>query len=102
MNVSPLQLRDRSLSSQIRSIAERRGFPLRQLMIEIIETALVDNLELAIDTANDIKALGSRLALDDFGTGYSSLRHLNFLPFDEIKIDKSFVLSMCDSCRAWR
>jgi PAS domain S-box-containing protein len=96
MNVSPLQLRDRSLSSQIRSIAERRGFPLRQLMIEIIETALVDNLELAIDTANDIKALGSRLALDDFGTGYSSLRHLNFLPFDEIKIDKSFVLSMCD------
>ena len=96
VNVSPIQLRDRSLSSQIDSIAERTRFPLGQLIVEIMETALVDNMKLAIDIASDLKTLGTRLALDDFGTGYSSLRHLNSLPFDEIKIDKSFILSMCD------
>jgi PAS domain S-box-containing protein len=94
VNVSPVQLRDRSLPGQIRSAAELAGFPLRQLMIEITESALVGNMELALAIARDLKSLQIRLALDDFGTGYASLRHLHTLPFDELKIDRSFVHSM--------
>ena len=94
VNISPVQLRDRSLSGKIRSLMEKAGFPPRQLMIEITESGLVGNMELALSIADDLKALGVRLALDDFGTGYSSLRHLHSLPLDEIKIDRSFVHSM--------
>jgi PAS domain S-box-containing protein len=94
VNISPVQLRDRSVSGKIRSLVEKAGFPPRQLMIEITESGLVGNMELALAIAEDLKALGIRLALDDFGTGYSSLRHLHSLPLDEIKIDRSFVHSM--------
>ena len=94
LNVSSIQLRDRSMPAQIRSAAEKVGFPMRQLMMEITESALVSNPELALAIAEDLKSQGVRLALDDFGTGYSSLRQLNSLPFDVIKIDRSFVQSM--------
>jgi PAS domain S-box-containing protein len=94
VNISPIQLRDPSLPSQIESIAGRNGFPLKRLMVEITESALNDNLEQARLIAEDLKALGCKLALDDFGTGYSSLLHLQSLPFDELKVDRSFVTSM--------
>jgi EAL domain-containing protein (putative c-di-GMP-specific phosphodiesterase class I) len=55
---------------------------------------LLNNLDRARTIASDFKAMGCRLALDDFGTGYSSLGHLRTLPFDELKIDRSFVASM--------
>ncbi len=63
-------------------------------MIEITESALVEHLGHAQTIARELKAQGCRLALDDFGTGYSSLRHLQSLPFDELKVDRSFVGSM--------
>ncbi len=94
VNVSPVQLRDRSLPSQIRRVAEQGAFPLDHLTIEITESALVDNLDLAGSIAIGLKDLGVKLALDDFGTGYSSLRNLQALPFDELKVDRSFVSSM--------
>lgn len=94
VNVSPVQLRDRSLPEQIRRAAEQGDFPLDHLTIEITESALVDNLDLAGSIAIDLKDLGVKLALDDFGTGYSSLRNLQALPFDELKVDRSFVSSM--------
>jgi PAS domain S-box-containing protein len=94
VNVSPIQLQDPNLPSQIREAAEAAGFPLKRLVVEITESALVNNPEGAQKIAVELKALGCRLALDDFGTGYSSLRHLQALPFDELKIDRSFVQSM--------
>ncbi len=94
VNVSPIQLRDRSLPQQIRRAAEKGAFPLDHLTIEITESALVDNLDLAGSIATGLKDLGVKLALDDFGTGYSSLRNLQALPFDELKVDRSFVSSM--------
>lgn len=94
VNVSSLQLRDLSLPLQIRDEAERAGFPMRQLTIEITESAFLDNLERAKKITRELKEMGCRLSLDDFGTGYSSLRHLQELPFDELKIDRSFVSSM--------
>jgi PAS domain S-box-containing protein len=94
VNISPVQLRNRNMPEQIRQAAEEAGFSTHQLMIEITESGLVGNLELALAIAEDLKALGVRLALDDFGTGYSSFRHLHSLPLDVIKIDRSFVQSM--------
>ncbi len=78
----------------MRRAAEQGAFPLNHLAIEITESSLVDNLELASSIASELKRMGVKLALDDFGTGYSSLRHLQALPFNEIKMDRSFVNSM--------
>jgi PAS domain S-box-containing protein len=94
VNISSTQLHDSSLSSQIREAAEEGGFPLERLAIEITESGLIDNLEQAQGIARELKDMGCKLALDDFGTGYSSLRHLQALPFDELKVDRSFVSSM--------
>ena len=93
-NVSPLQLRDRSLPSMIRAALDDAGLSPHRLEVEITESALVGDLDLARDVLNELKALGIRLALDDFGTGYSSLRHLKMLPFDKLKIDAGFVGAM--------
>jgi PAS domain S-box-containing protein len=93
-NVSPLQLLDLSPPKQIRQAAEQSGFPTNRLTIEITETALANDLGKAQQIARDLKEIGCRLALDDFGTGYSSLGHLQALPFDELKIDRSFVEKM--------
>jgi PAS domain S-box-containing protein len=94
VNISLTQLTDLTLPRHIFSAAQHAKFPLERLVLEITESALVGNTEFASRIANELKEQGSRLALDDFGTGYSSLRHLQLLPFDELKIDASFVRSM--------
>lgn len=91
VNVSPVQLRFRSLPMQIRETAEQAGLALNRLVIEITESAILDNEGLAVAIASELKEMGCRLALDDFGTGYASLRHLLALPFDQLKVDRSFV-----------
>jgi PAS domain S-box-containing protein len=96
VNISPTQLHDSSLPRQIRDAAEAGGFPLQRLAVEITESGLIGNLAKAQKIAGELKAMGCRLALDDFGTGYSSLRHLQALPFDSLKVDRSFVNSMTD------
>ena len=95
-NLSPLQLSDPALPAMIRAVFDQTGFPASRLELEITESALVGDLQLARDLLDQLKSLGVRLALDDFGTGYSSLRHLQTLPFDKIKIDRSFVGAMSD------
>jgi PAS domain S-box-containing protein len=94
VNISPLQLRDGNLPERIRSIAKAKGFPLSQVILEITETAVAGGPDGTMAVIEELKALGMRLALDDFGTGYSSLRRLQVVPFDEIKVDRSFVQSM--------
>ncbi|GGG98794.1 EAL domain-containing protein [Silvibacterium dinghuense] len=94
VNISPHQLHDFLLPPQIESLAGSFRFPLSRLVIEITESAFFDNLEHARAVTLELKKLGCRIALDDFGTGYSSLLHLQALPFDELKIDRSFVHSM--------
>ncbi|RSL18130.1 PAS domain S-box-containing protein [Edaphobacter aggregans] len=93
-NISLTQLTDRTLPHHIRNAAQQSNFPLDRLILEITESALLGNPELAYLIAHELKEQGSRLALDDFGIGYSSLRQLQALPFDEIKVDASFVRSM--------
>lgn len=97
VNISPSQLRDPWLSQKILRLLTETGFPATRLEIEITESSLYDNMDLAQTIIASLKNQGIRIALDDFGTGYSSLSHLRALPFDRIKIDRSFVTAMGDN-----
>jgi EAL domain-containing protein (putative c-di-GMP-specific phosphodiesterase class I) len=94
VNVSPLQFRRSDFVEVVeRTLAETKFDPTR-LEIELTESVLIGNVDNAEAAMLKIKALGVRLALDDFGTGYSSLLYLRRFPFDKLKIDRSFVLSI--------
>lgn len=97
VNISPIQLKDPWLAQKIVMLLTETGFPASRLEVEITETSLFENLALAQSIVGSLKNQGVKLALDDFGTGYSSLAHLRALPFDRIKIDKSFVTSIIDN-----
>ncbi len=94
LNITAAQLLNPEVPGRIEATAKRYDFPLHRLTLELTESALLDDLGRAAAVAHDLKDLGCRLALDDFGTGYSSLRHVHALPFDEIKVDRSFIESM--------
>jgi len=94
VNISPIQLYDSRLPAKLRALSTETGFLLERLIIEITESALMQDLAEVQAIAGELKAMGCKLALDDFGTGFSSLRHLQSLPFDELKIDRSFVCEM--------
>lgn len=96
VNISPVQLRGEELPRTIGALAEATGFAHDRLKIEITESALTDDFDHARAVLTALKAIGCKLALDDFGTGYSSLTPLQSLPFDEIKVDRSFVGSMTE------
>ena len=94
VNVSPVQLRDRALPGLIHKVLTETGLAPKRLEVELTESALVADFNLARDVMTELRSFGVRLALDDFGTGYSSLKHLQALPFDKLKIDASFVQAM--------
>lgn len=73
-----------------RHIAETDIDPSR-LKLELTESVILDNVEEVIARMHELKTLGVAFSLDDFGTGYSSLSYLKRLPFDQVKIDQSFV-----------
>jgi diguanylate cyclase (GGDEF)-like protein len=94
VNVSPLQFRRADFAELVeRTLAETEFDPAR-LELELTETVLLGNVDTAEAGMLRLKALGVRLALDDFGTGYSSLLYLRRFPFDKLKIDRSFVMSI--------
>jgi len=94
VNVSTLQIYDPHLAKLVHGILLETGLAPDRLELEITETALVRDLNRALLTLRQIKALGVRIAMDDFGTGYSSLSNLRAFPFDKIKIDGSFIKSV--------
>ena len=91
VNISPSQLADSWLAQRIVRLLTEARFPADRLIVEITESSLFADLDLARSIVTSLKNQGVRLALDDFGTGFSSLSHLRSLPFDVIKIDRSFV-----------
>ena len=91
INISPMQLMDPWLSEHILAVLMRNAFNPRRLIVEITENAIIVDEVNAAHVIESFKNQGVRISLDDFGTGYSSLHHLRTLPFDEIKIDRSFV-----------
>ncbi len=100
INISPFQLKDPWLSQKIVKLLVETGFPANRLEVEITESSLFKNLALAQSIVGSLKNQGIQIALDDFGTGYSSLSHLRALPFDRIKIDRSFVASMLEDAES--
>jgi diguanylate cyclase (GGDEF)-like protein len=94
VNVSPLQFRQLDFVSVVERILSETGFDPARLELEITESTLLGNVDSAEMAMRRLKALGVQLALDDFGTGYSSLLYLRRFPFDKLKIDRSFVLSI--------
>ncbi len=100
VNISPIQLKDPWLAQKIVKLLTETGFPATRLEVEITESSLFENLALAQSIVGSLKNQGIKLSLDDFGTGYSSLAHLRALPFDRIKIDKSFITSILDNAES--
>jgi diguanylate cyclase (GGDEF)-like protein/PAS domain S-box-containing protein len=91
VNVSGKQFLQADLAERMAAILDDTGFPPRRLVVELTETALMENPELATRTLERLREMGVRVHLDDFGTGYSSLSCLQRLPIDSLKIDRSFV-----------
>lgn len=91
VNVSALQFRRANFCQRVRAVLEATGLAPHRLVIELTETAVMENLAEAVEILTNVKALGVRIALDDFGTGYASLSSLSTLPIDKLKIDQSFV-----------
>ena len=91
VNASPLQFRDHTFVEAVRAALAESGLDASRLEIEITENVLISDDQRALRVFRALKALGVQIALDDFGTGYSSLGYLSRLPFDTIKIDRSFV-----------
>jgi diguanylate cyclase (GGDEF)-like protein len=91
VNISGVELAAGDLSSYVASILHETGLSANRLMLELTETALVQDTELATTRLGELKDLGVRLAVDDFGTGYASLQHLRSFPVDVIKIAKPFI-----------
>jgi diguanylate cyclase (GGDEF)-like protein len=96
VNISPVQFRDPQLAERILQVLAETGFPARRLELEITEGSLIEHPEQAITVVQSLKNSGITIALDDFGTGYASLTQLQSLPFDRIKIDKSFVATISE------
>jgi EAL domain-containing protein (putative c-di-GMP-specific phosphodiesterase class I) len=97
VNVSARQLeRDRVVDDVSHALRESSLDP-HMLVIELTETALMNDVEASLGRLRHLNSLGVRIAIDDFGTGYSSLAYLRQFPIDILKIDQTFVAGMTDS-----
>lgn len=94
VNVSGRQLQDPNFTNDVASILSESQLPPDRLILEITESVLIANTEVALERLHELKALGVRIAIDDFGTGYCNLSYLQKFPLDIMKIDRSFVSNM--------
>ncbi len=93
VNLSVKQLQSESIVDDVRMALESSGLPASSLVLEITESVMLADTDLAVRRLQELKALGVRLAMDDFGTGYSSLSYLGRFPVDILKMDRSFLAS---------
>jgi diguanylate cyclase (GGDEF)-like protein/PAS domain S-box-containing protein len=91
VNLSVKQFAQPDLVAQVRQTLQENGLKPRDLRLEITESALMENPEMAAQMLAELQQLGVNISLDDFGTGYSSLSYLHRFPIDTLKIDRSFV-----------
>jgi EAL domain-containing protein (putative c-di-GMP-specific phosphodiesterase class I) len=91
VNVSARQLQDASIVEDVDLAVRETGLDPGSLILELTETAVVENLDTASETLQALRWMSVQLAMDDFGTGHSSLSSLSRLPLDILKIDQSFV-----------
>lgn len=91
VNLSIKQLMNPSLTDQVINILHRTKLDARYLKLEVTETMVMENADLALNILSELCALGVLVSTDDFGTGYSSLSYLHHFPFERLKIDRSFI-----------
>ena len=91
MNVSVRQLVGDLFAAWVEDVLARTGLAPSALVVEVTETALMDDIGLVRSAFHRLRAQGVKVAIDDFGTGYSSLARLQGLPVDVIKLDRAFV-----------
>jgi diguanylate cyclase (GGDEF)-like protein len=94
VNLSPRQMLDPELVPTVARVLDGLPLPPSSLVLEITETSLIEDDGGTAATIGALKALGVRLSADDFGTGYSSLAYLRRYPFDQVKVDRSFVAGL--------
>jgi PAS domain S-box-containing protein len=97
VNVSALQLAEPDFAAEVASVLEETGAPARALCLEITESSVLDETGRTLETLRELKSLGLSLAIDDFGTGHSALSYLPDLPFDVLKVDRSFITTIDNS-----
>jgi len=97
INLSAWNLQDPELPGTIRRILDQYQFPANRIMLEITESAMMNDPVRARQILHALNAMNIKLAIDDFGTGFSSLGYLKLLPVDCLKIDKSFVIEMLEN-----
>jgi EAL domain-containing protein (putative c-di-GMP-specific phosphodiesterase class I) len=91
VNLSPRQLQRSELVTEIAEVLQATGLEPELLILEITESAMMNDLTLSLQRLTELKELGVKLAVDDFGTGYSSLNYIQQFPVDILKVDKSFI-----------
>lgn len=91
VNLSTVQLHHAGLPRMVNTLLQRYHLPAHSLELEVTETSLMEDINIAAEHLLSLRHCGALIAIDDFGTGYSSLNYLKTLPLDKIKIDKSFV-----------
>ena len=97
VNLSARQLLRADLRDRVAQLLERYAIPPEALCLEITESVLLDDVDASGEALEALRALGIQFAIDDFGTGYSSLTYLRRFPFDQLKIDRSFVAGLGSS-----
>lgn len=96
VNLSSVQLMQPDIVSYIFNTLDKYKLPPRLFEVEITETTLMDNMQLAVDSLQRLNSRGINISIDDFGTGYSSLSYLKNLPVNNLKIDRTFIKDICD------
>ncbi len=94
VNVSMHQLKHKTFVKMLMNILEETNLESKYLELELTESAVMQDSDLALSTLNELKTLGINISIDDFGTGYSSLSYLKYLPLSKIKLDQSFLHSI--------
>ncbi|MBL3558455.1 MULTISPECIES: EAL domain-containing protein [Marinobacter] len=97
VNVSPIQLRKEGFTQTITNALKASGLPPESLELEVVESAILLDTDLVINTLHAIRELGVHIAIDDFGTGFSSLSYIKLLPANKIKIDRSFIKDVIEN-----
>lgn len=94
INVSACQFRQPDFVSQVKAALNKHGANPRQLKLELTESLLLDEVDNVVGKMRALLDIGVRFSLDDFGTGYASLSYLKRFPFEQLKIDRSFVCNV--------
>ena len=97
VNLSAKDLSNRNLPAEVAKLLDAHNVPVRCLILEITESAVMQDPAHALEVMKHLNEMGLTLSIDDYGTGYSSMAYIRSLPVHEIKIDKSFVLNLASS-----